>query len=128
MTSRPAPQRPEWLVPGAEVVVRTSSSYGGRTDVRETTIKTVATHSFTINGSTDRYRVATQDHHGSGNYGSFSQVFPLDSSEARRWLATDRRAKLLAAARDACSLCARGGVTERKHRQAAIAALQAIED
>lgn len=131
MGARPAPERPAWLVPGAEVVVKTTGGYGMRTEVTRTTIKNVSTQFFTLNdrdGMVNRFRVGTQDHHETGSGAWWSKVLPLDSSEARKWLDADRRAKLIAAAMEACEVCARGGITVRDYRIAAIKALQAIED
>jgi hypothetical protein len=128
MGTRPAPQKPEWLAPGAEVVVKTTGGYGMNTQVTQTTVKTVSTHFFTVEGMPNRFRVATQDHHETGHGSRYSHVFRLDTDEARRWLDASRRAKLIAAAREACYVCSRDGVKDLGNRLTAIAALQAIKD
>lgn len=131
MGTRPAPERPAWLVPGAPVVVKTTGGYGMRTDVTQTTIKNVSTQFFTVNdsdGMVNRFRVGTQDRHEQGHGGRYSRVFPLDSGEARKWLDADRRAKLITVAREACYRCVNEGINRREWRLAAIKALQAIED
>lgn len=125
MTTRPAPVVPDWLAPSAKVVVHASSGYGGDY-VRRTTIAKVATHSFTVAGSTMRFRISTLDHHEPGWSGRWTRVHPEDSDLGRRLLAEERVRRLVVTARVACEEWIR--TQDGKTRLAAIAALQAVED
>lgn len=127
--------RPDWLVPGAEVVVFTIGGKGvglGVPDAKATTITTIAAQSFCIVGSTDRFKIRTQEHYQrgdggwSGHFGGTRRVVPLDSDEGRRELDKFRRMRLERSAHVTCETWIRKRNVE--NRLAAIAALQAVDD
>lgn len=123
MTTRPAPVAPDWLVPGAKVVVH--SSYGGTQRASRAEVAKVAVHSFTVTGSPIRFRIDDQKHYDDTTR-RLTQVVPEDSPEGQKLLAASRRRMKTKRARDACQEWAREGT--RETRLAAIAALQAVED
>lgn len=126
MAKREVPQRPDWLVDGAPVVVAASGS-GGRDRVESTTVKKVSDHSFTVVGSNLRFRVATQDHHSAGAWSRWTRVLHPDSDQAKKLLAADRRNELVSYARVAFERWSATGGRSREHLTSAIAALQAVE-
>lgn len=120
--------RPEWLVPGAEVVVFTAGSPIPR-NAKRTTIHRVAAQSFTVDGSDVRFKLTTQEYHqrsGAWGFGWTRRVVPANSIEGRRELAVESEYRLECAARDACETWTRERT--RENRLAAIAALQAIDE
>lgn len=126
MAKREVPQRPDWLVDGAPVVV-TSSGSGGPDRVESTTVKKVSDHSFTVVGSNLRFRVATQDHHSAGAWSRWTRVLHPDSDQAKKLLAADRRNELVSYARVAFERWSATGGRSREHLTSAIEALQAVE-
>jgi hypothetical protein len=126
MAKREAPQRPDWLVDGAPVVVASSGS-GGPDRVESTTVKKVSDHSFTVVGSNLRFRVATQDHHSAGAWSRWTRVLHPDSDQAKKILAAHYSHGLIASARAAFDRWSATGGRSREHLASAIAALQAVE-
>lgn len=132
MSTRPAPERPDWLVPGAPVVAVTTGDAARNAPYRataQTTVNTVGAQFFTLTSHKGiRFGVRTQDHHGPGMCSSWIRVYPLDSDEARQALDDLRREKLIHYARVMCARCSNGKVVEANDRRATIRALQALDD
>lgn len=122
------PDRPEWLVPGAEVVAYTVGGVGYNClpDARRVTVARVATQSFTIAGRTDRFKISTQERHTSGWHGYIERVVSIDSEEAQRELAKVQKQCLELEARKACEVWSKD--RSRINCQAVIVAFQAIID
>lgn len=118
--------RPEWLIPGAKVIVHRTGTYASH--IKTTSIAKIETKSFTVEGSPFRYQIRTLDRHEPGAWGAREQVIPVDSDEARKLLSDDHRRKLVRKAQSACDRYRCLSVDNREIRLAAIAALQAVED
>lgn len=84
MTTKPAPERPDWLVPDAPVVVY-SDDPRNPIAVR-TTIVSIAKTSFKIahkHFSDNRFRISDQAYHSPGMWGHSYYVVPVDGVKAR---------------------------------------------
>lgn len=119
---------PDWLVPGAEVVVY---SFGGVTtssNVKTTTIAKVNKTTFRVaDPGEPAFRLSTCSVRQGGSWSSWiRQVVPADSETARAELAAERRRTQLMDARHAVDAWSQQ--LNRETRLAAIAALQAVED
>jgi hypothetical protein len=106
---------PEWLVPGAPVVVYNRGGTSTPGNPTKTKVNKVATKSFTVEGSTERFQIRRS-----------RVVAPLDSDEARHELSEARKRKLARLAQHACEQWMRS--PGEGNRIAAIEALQAVED
>lgn len=128
MNTTDLPAKPDWLTPGAKVIVHRTST--GTSRIKVTTIAKIATKSFTVADSPARYRLSTLDRHETGTWGAWERIIPLDSDEGRELLDRERRRRLVVQARNACDrwMVARAKGSNRELRLAAIAALQAVED
>lgn len=100
MTARLVPARPDWLVPGAPVVVYNTDPRNPFAE--ETTVARIADHTFTVASSV------------------------VSAETAREALSGARRRELVDRARIACAARRRDQSTE--NRLALIAALQVVED
>lgn len=116
-------ERPEWLVPGAEVVV-VHGHYGE--NVNTTTINTIAKRSFTVSGSDRRFSIDRQEHRPRDVWSSTWHVYPVESDEGQEFLAAKHQRRIEREARNACDRWMRNRT--RENRLAAIAALQAIDE
>lgn len=122
---------PDWLVPGARVLLYTVFAGGQTAQVVKTTVDRVATRSFTVTRDGEpRFPIAELP---VANVVDVSDLVvpqrhcvPLDSAEARRMLADDRTRMLIAKADLALSRWQRERT--RSARLDLIAALQAIRD
>lgn len=118
-------QRPDWLKPGAEVVVWTDG-YGRRVlHVTRATVAKVAQKSFTVEGVTDRFDIRTMTAKGGGAWDRGRSVAPADSDQAKAVLESARHQRLTYKARAAVEAWEKKRT--RETRLAAIAALQAVE-
>lgn len=127
MTTGEAPARPEWLAPGAEVVLWTVGRSGPE-QVRVDVVHRVAAKSFQVcHPSEPRINIATLT--GVISEGAWSRsrhVAPAGSDKAREVLRADRVRELTSAADRAYDAWRRSRTTEA--RRVLIEALQAIED
>jgi hypothetical protein len=118
-------QIPNWLVPGAEVMVyddKHHAPYAVRT-----TVKKVATKSFSVTDDRQpRFPIKTLAAWMGGAWGWHRRVAPIDSDEARAALLRVDHARLMSAATLAVDTWERART--RENRLAAIAALQAVEN
>lgn len=123
-------QPPEWLVPGASVVVYKIGGRPGNGEyARRDTVKTVGKVWFTLTDERDntRYRVRDQEiRTGSGWEVASLRVVPLDSDEARTALA--RRAQHRRNLRGVLAVEAWQKDPSAEHLTAAIDALIAIRN
>jgi hypothetical protein len=126
MATRPAPEKPDWLIPGADVIACVMGSSADR--ISRHRIAKVSVHSFTLEGSTTRFRVATQDYREPGSWGRRTRIVPVDSEEGRQLLAGAQRSNVRSRAIKACEEWTRHNTGTRELRLAAITALQAVED
>jgi hypothetical protein len=128
MTTTPAPERPDWIVPGADVLV--VKGFREQTIAR-TKIAKVYKRYFTVElnwCATDRFDLERQEHRSPGMWTSDVHVYPIDSDKARELIDQARRRRLVSKAREACDRWSRATAGVRELRLAAIAALQAVED
>jgi hypothetical protein len=123
MTARPLPVKPDWLVPGHEVITN-GGTFQSR--ITRTNVDKVASHTFTLVGSHLRFRIKDLSYHEPGTWGRIIRVLPAESPEARKLIEEDRRRKLVLRAQKAVEDWSKRGT--RELRLAAIAALQAVED
>lgn len=118
-------ERPDWLKPGAEVVIWTDD-YGLRViGVTRTKVATVAQKSFTVEGTSDRFDVRTMKSKTSGAWDRVRFLSPVGSEKAKAVLEEARHRKLTSRARTAVETW--NTRRTRENRLAAIAALQAVE-
>jgi hypothetical protein len=124
-TAMTEPTAPEWLLPGAEVIVWHNYASRDIVEVVTSKIETVGKRYFSVAGRPERFSIRTLSH-GGRDYGITRHVLPKDSDEGRRIL---KRAAQLRTVR-----YAEGKVKEwlrlptPSSRKAAIAALQAVDD
>lgn len=121
------PVAPEWLVPGAEVVV-IHGRYQDET-VIPTTVARVYKRYFTVAHESfagGRFSLDRQERRGTGTWAMTTQVLQRGSPEATRYVEASRKRRLLRVAKDACVEWHRNPV--RAARVAAIRALEAVED
>lgn len=121
------PTAPEWLVPGAPVVLYSEGGTSSSRGVQTSRVVKVAKQSFTVESEPHRrFRIDTCSSRGPGTWDATRYVVPLDSDRARTELEGARRRLLASKARNAVDewLSKRTRTT----RLAAIAALQAVED
>lgn len=123
MSKQQTPTTPEWLTPGAEVVVYND---GPSPAVRVTTVLKVAKLTFTVKGEDTRFRVSRQDARQGGTWGWIRRCVPVGSDKAAQILDQHRRNKLMTRARAACDDWLR--LLDPENLDAAIAALQALKD
>lgn len=116
-------ERPDWLVPGAEVLAIKYPNYGAPI-VTKTRIKKVATKTFSIEDSDNRFRVSDQTHYATNSWGSPTRVVHPGSKDAQKALSQARQQRLENQARDACTAWHRD--RSEQNRVAAIEALQAL--
>lgn len=124
MPAREAPERPDWLVPGANVLCY---NYGRNPSPVATTVAKVATQSFTVTAEREpRYRIR-------GCFARMGEIMPwtryvvpLDSVEAGQVLAAEDRAKRMSRARTAVDNWIRK--PDDDNRRIAIMALQTLEN
>ncbi len=120
---------PEWLAPGAKVLVYTANTTVASTrHLKITTVKKLAGKSFTVDDEYEpRFKLADQS--GRIQHGGFSStirmVVPFESDEARLQLEGLRLYRLQARARNAVETWMRS--RNRWNRMAAIEALEAVE-
>lgn len=117
-------ERPDWLVPGAEVAaIRTSLR--GEQFITKARIKKIATKTFSIEGSTTRFRISDQTYQERDSWsGATVKIVPLDSEEAQEafnWARYRRLGNLAAHAVEAWRR-----ERSEQNRVAAIEALQAL--
>lgn len=128
MTTRPAPEKPDWLVPGVAVLV----VRGWKDDsVVRTTVSKVHKRYFTVDSmSFDglRFSLDRQQYQSPGAFSSPTRVIPIDSDEAKKLLESARKSRLVRQASHACEQWMKNRTGARGLRLAAIAALQAVED
>jgi hypothetical protein len=124
MTTKPAPTAPDWLVPGAKVLIQT---FGNHTEhIKISSVNKIAAQSFTVDGFPHRFKIATQIYNAPGTWGGHSRVIPVDSDEARKLIGIARKSRLDRIARNACDNWIR--LRTHEARVAAITALLAVED
>lgn len=117
--------RPEWLVPGAKVVLYSTGGASTPRNVVITTITKVATKSFTVENSTEpRFRIDTLSCRQGGTWGWTRHVVPADSDEGRAEIAAEQRRRKVLKAEWLCEAWIR--LPDEEGRLAAIAALQAL--
>lgn len=87
--------KPDWLVPGAEVVLYSTGS--DRLHIRRDRVKKVAGQSFTVEGEHEpRFRISRMEASCGSDWSSYwRRVVPLDSDKARELLAMARRQRLI---------------------------------
>lgn len=120
-----APDRPEWLVPGTEVVVFPTGGTTIPNDTRKSTIERVAAKTFTVTHYPNRFTIATQtSREGSGVWAKTICVVPADSERGRVELAALARRRRYARAYRACRVWMADDTPT--NRAAAIAALRAL--
>lgn len=118
-------QRPDWLKPGAEVVIWTDD-YGYRVlHVKRTKVAMVAQKSFTVEGTSDRFDVQRMATKGGGAWDRERHVAAVDSEKAKAVLEESRQQQLTHRAWAAVDQWNKKRT--RENRLAAIAALQAVE-
>lgn len=118
-------QRPDWLKPGAEVLIW-SDDYGR--DVRgvtTTTVTKVWAKTFLVDDHADKFEIEGLKSRPKGTWARPTLCAPVDSDRARTVLEKLRHQNLMWDARMAVE--AWGKQRTRENRLAAIAALQAIE-
>lgn len=123
-----APAVPDWIYPGAPVVVYVDSLRRDSPEPQDTTVEKVAKLSFTIKSHpSDRFKIADQrSRQGDGWHVWWFVVVPADSEEAAEVKATDERFRRVYKAHVAVEDWQRDRT--RGNRLAAIAALQEVED
>jgi hypothetical protein len=127
MNVRPAPEIPDWLVPGTKVLVhRTGVGIERSGRIHITAVEKVATQSFTVVGNRGRFRITTLSRHEPGTWGASERVLPVNSDEAQKLIREARGVQVTSRARSACEEWIRLGGRERL--VAAIEALQAVKD
>src|ERR1700755_2658625 len=102
MTANPAPVAPDWIIPGAEVLV--VRGYRDESVIR-TRVAKVRKRYFTVDHRAFadlRFSLDRQGRSRGGVWSSTTRVIPLDSDEARGLLETGRRRQLANRAREAC--------------------------
>lgn len=128
-TAKPPADTPMWLTPGEPVVVIHTHFSGGRRHIRNVEsvrIHRVATKSFTVTGSSYRFRIDNQRYNLGGFNRSILTVLPADSAEARLADQTVNNRDRFVVARTAFESWTRDRT--RTNRLAAIAALEAVQD
>ena len=118
-------QRPDWLKPGAEVVIWTDD-YGRRVlNVTHAKVAKVAQKSFTVEGTSDRFDVQRMTAKGGGAWDRARHVAPVDSEKAKAVLEESRQQQLTYRASAAVDQWNKKRT--RENRLAAVTALQAVE-
>lgn len=118
-------ERPDWLKPGAEVVIWTDD-YGRRAiGVTRTKVAKVAQKSFTVEATTERFDIRSMASKGVGAWDRGRFVAPAGSEKAKAVLEEVRHQQLTSRARTAVDTWNKQRT--RWSRLAAIAALQAVE-
>lgn len=118
-------QRPNWLKPGAEVVIW-SDDYGRVVrGVTTTTVTKVWPKTFAVEDHADKFEITGMRSKPKGTWARPTFCAPVDSDEARAVMAKLRHQNLMWDARR--TVDAWNKQRTRENRLAAIAALQAVE-
>lgn len=115
-------ERPDWLVPGADVAA--IRGYGHDRRITKTRINKIATTTFSIVGSTARFRISDQSYREPGAWGTRIRIMPLHSEEVREVQDQARYRRLENLAAHAVEAWRRE--RSEQNRVAAIEALQAL--
>lgn len=120
--------RPDWVTPGASVVLYNTGGRSSPRNVVETTVKRVAEQSFTVDdGRAElRFRFATLSVRQGGDWGHTRNVVPAGSAKAREVLAEAHAQRVEHAAWAAADDWVRDRSDHAKLRRA-ITALQALD-
>lgn len=127
MNVKALPDVPDWLVPGAEVVLYSTGGAGVPRDVRRDTIAKVTKHSFTVTGEHEpRFRIDRCSADQGGTWGWTRHVVPAGSDVARAELAGARHRRLIAKADMAYDAWRHS--RDKRSLAALISVLQAIDE
>lgn len=118
---------PEWVKPGTRVVCFSTGGAGVDPVARTATITKVGKMWFSVDHPAEpRYLIDRQRANIGGTWGETRYAVPADSDTGRRQLDAQRRRN--SAARAAKAVRSWLMLQNRRTREAAIAALQAVED
>jgi len=118
-------QLPDWLKPGAEVMIWTNNPTRGAMIVISSRVLKVWKKTFSVEHHTDKFEIRTMRSRTGSAWDPGYCCAPADSDQAREILEKARQERLTRTARTAVARW--DAMPTRKNRLAAIAALRAVE-